>query len=97
MKKLLIIGLIAGLGLCSCQKDTTSISETKDQEIFVLNGEKFNINDVHSKLALITGIDKDQFTFAPDSLAFALSNKYNDEYSLLYIKDYIDVIKNLEI
>jgi len=84
--------MILGLGFSSCQKDESKTDEIENGETFVLNGEVFNVEDIKSKFALISGFDRDELIWVPDSLGFKrpISRDY-----IYKMEPFIEVLKEM--
>lgn len=96
MKKLLYLIAILILGLNSCDKEDSAINEESSKETFVWEGETFDVGEFRTNLALIMGIDENQLEFRPDSLAFQWHRPRSSNVILIYVKDFVEIIKNFE-
>lgn len=79
-RNLLLLFMLLGLGLSACKQEESTNPQT-EEETFVLNNEKFNVNDTKIKFSMLLGIPFEDLTFVKDSIAFHRKG-YNDLYKL---------------
>lgn len=95
MRKLLYVLIALGLGLGACKKNSTTNDDKIDENTVAIKGEVFIVEDVKTKMALIFGIDKSEFTFVRDSLGF--KRKGYDDTDIYKIEPMIEEIKKVKL
>lgn len=78
MKKLIIIGLITGLGFVSCRKESVVVDEEDKEtnEYIIVGGKKFYIDWIREEISKEEGVSNDDLIYDPIDTTF-----YRQEYN----------------
>lgn len=97
MKKTLFFMFTIMLGLSSCGKEHVDSQAEIPTDKLTYNGEELSISESKTKMGLMLGVDPEQFVYMPDSLGFKWNRPSSNNIIILYLKDYIRAIKEIEL